>query len=374
MNRGAVMSRGSVSQQSWVVGTLLLGLIASGCSTSGSASAEEETLASFMGWDDVDEAASEAQWREQDAEIQEAIRACMAEAGFEYTPVDQTGSVTVYDEQDEEERVRREGFGITTWHGELGESIQAAIPDEEEEFHDPNWDRVEAMSESEQQAYYEALHGSEEEQRENATIEVDPETGEEIGWSNVGFGGGCDGEAHEAAYGGDGGQDLWEELQPAFDEMYARVEADPRMVEHNAAWSACMAEAGFDHASAQQMHETVFEDFEARLEEILGPDHGFVDPFEGWSEADIEAFFEERTEDEIDAFFQQADQQQSRTIDEDALRALQQEEIDLAVADYECRDGDAFYELYEEISAGYEAEFIAENREALEQIRDAEGR
>ena len=54
----------------------------------------------------------------------------------------------------------------------------------------------------------------------------------------------------------------------------------------------------------------------------------------------------------------------------EALAALQQEEIDLAVADFECR-GD-YWEVYQEVSEEYEAEFIAENRAILEEIRAAE--
>jgi hypothetical protein len=52
------------------------------------------------------------------------------------------------------------------------------------------------------------------------------------------------------------------------------------------------------------------------------------------------------------------------------LAALQQEEIDMAVADYECR-GD-YWEVYQDVSEEYEADFIAENRAALEEIRELE--
>jgi hypothetical protein len=55
----------------------------------------------------------------------------------------------------------------------------------------------------------------------------------------------------------------------------------------------------------------------------------------------------------------------------DALAALQQEEIDVAVADFECRDN--YWEVYQEISQEYEADFIAANREILDQIRESQG-
>jgi hypothetical protein len=109
----------------------------------------------------------------------------------------------------------------------------------------------------------------------------------------------------------------------------------------------------------------------ARFDAIVGPNGGYADPFEGWSEAEIEAFFEEKTEEEVDAFFREAEQTTNDDIDQDALAALQQEEIDMAVADFECRDN--YWEVYQEISGEYEADFVAENREALEKIRESQG-
>jgi hypothetical protein len=85
----------------------------------------------------------------------------------------------------------------------------------------------------------------------------------------------------------------------------------------------------------------------------------------------VEAFFEEKTEEEIDAFFREAEQATRDDVDMDALAALQQEEIDVAVADFECRDN--YWEVYQEISQEYEADFIAANREILDQIRESQG-
>ena len=57
-------------------------------------------------------------------------------------------------------------------------------------------------------------------------------------------------------------------------------------------------------------------------------------------------------------------------VDMEAVRALQQEEIDMAVKDLEC--GKQMEEVYQEVSAEYESDFIAEHRETLEQIRELE--
>jgi hypothetical protein len=142
-------------------------------------------------------------------------------------------------------------------------------------------------------------------------------------------------------------------------------------VELDEEWSACMAEAGYEYESMSQMQETIYQDFQTRFDEIVGPNGGYADPFEGWSQEEIDAFFEEKTQEEIDAFFAEAEEASQENVDMEALAALQQEEIDLAVADFECR-GD-YYEVYQEVSEDYEAEFVEQHREILEQIREAQG-
>jgi hypothetical protein len=330
-------------------------------------SSEGETMADFFGYGTEDPEAQEAEYREQEARIQESIRQCMAEAGFEYQPVlPPEGSFMVGEEWDEEEYVRTQGFGITTWYGneELNE------PGPEVEWIDPNQEMLEGMSESESTAWYEALYGTPEQQEEGSKTVVDPETGEEY-MEMTGYGPGCSGEAYEAEYGSmEDTNALWEELQTEMDAMYQQVQADPRIVELDQEWAACMAERGFEYESMTAMQESIYPDFQARFEEIVGPNGGYADPFEGWTQEEIDAFFEEKSQEEIDAFFASAQAESEQSIDMEALGALQQEEIDLALADFECR-GD-YYEVYQEVSAEYEGDFIAENRAILEEIRAAE--
>ncbi|HWL48475.1 MAG TPA: hypothetical protein VNT92_01230 [Acidimicrobiia bacterium] len=331
---------------------------------------EGETMADFFGYGTEDPEAQEVEYREQEARIQESIRQCMAEAGFEYQPVmpPESSFMVTGEEWDEEEYVRTQGFGISTWYGNEESTTDTTMI--EEEWFDPNQEMLEAMSESESTAWNEALWGTEEENMEDMVTEVDPETGEEMQVS-YGYGGGCSGEAYEAEYGDmEQSQDLWSEVQPAMDAMYQQVQADPRIVELDQEWSACMAERGFEYESMTAMQESVYTDFQTRFDEIVGPNGGFADPFAGMTEEEINAFFEEKTEEEIDAFYAAAEEESQQNVDMEALAALQQEEIDLAVADFECR-GD-YWEVYQEVSEEYEVDFIAENREALERIREAE--
>jgi hypothetical protein len=331
-------------------------------------SSEGETMADFFGYAAEDPEAQEAEYREQEARIQESIRQCMAEAGFEYQPVlPPEGSFMVGEEWDEEEYVRTQGFGISTWYGNdaVTDTTMAG-----EEWIDPNQEMLEGMSESESTAWYEALYGTPEQQEEASKTVVDPETGEEY-MEMTGHGPGCSGEAYEAEYGSmEDSNALWEELQPEMDAMYQQVQADPRIVELDQEWSACMAERGFEYESMTAMQESVYTDFQARFDAIVGSNGGYADPFEGWTQEEMDAFFEEKTPEEIDAFYAAAQEEAEQNVDMEALAALQQEEIDLAVADFECR-GD-YYEVYQEVTEEYEADFIAENRAALEQIREAE--
>lgn len=326
----------------------------------------EETLADFFGYGSDDPEEAQARFRDEEARRQELIRACMAEEGFDYTPVmPPDSSFQAFGPGDEEEMARTQGFGITTWYGNEEQFEQ------DMEWEDPNQEMIESMSDSERDAYYEALHGTEEEQMEGSTTETDPETGEEMTVIE-GFGAGCEGEASEEVYGDQSEtQELWEELQPEMEALNERIEADPRMVEYNEEWSACMAEAGFEYESRQQMFESIFEEFQQRLDEIVGQGGGGQDPFAGWSQEEIEEFMEENTQEEIEEFVEEAREEAQENIDQEALAELQQEEIDLAVANYEC--GGDFNEVYQEVSAEYEVDFIDDNREILEQIREAQG-
>ena len=114
---------------------------------------EPQTLAAFFGWDNGDPAATEARLRDQEARVQESIRRCMAEQGFEYQPVlppDDAFRVDATSE-DHEEWVRKHGFGITTWFGNEEEFTDRAAV----EWEDPNQEMLDAMSVG-RQAWYEA--------------------------------------------------------------------------------------------------------------------------------------------------------------------------------------------------------------------------
>lgn len=329
--------------------------------TATTAAAELESLASFLGYPSGDDPeAAQVFYEAQEQDLQELIRDCMVEQGFEYVPFVYPQPEGAFGPFDQVEYAREQGFGITTWYG--NEELQSTTTGVE--VVDPNQEIVSAMSESESTAYYEALYGP----PDQGTPEVDESTGETI-YVQEGFGAGCQGQASEAIYGGQ--NRAYEEMSTELEDMYTRMQADPRITEANTEWVSCMSDRGHEYESLEKMYESVYEDFQKRFEAIVGPNGGYVDPLAGMSEAEIEALFADMTDEEINAFYQQAQEETESDIDQEALTALQQEEKELAVAAAECSVD--LNELYMELSKEYEAQFIADNRTRLEEIRDGAG-
>ena len=313
---------------------------------------EPETLADYLGFDFDDPDAAAAQSMEFERRTEELIARCMAEEGFAYVPAVRPMSASSF-MFDEESFAREQGFGITTWYGQ-----ESPFESTDDGWIDPNRSIVDALSDSERDAYYRVLYGSSLGDSDAAGPAVDdPDPNP--------FGEGCQGKAFEAVYGAL--EEVWRKLGPKFDELSARMDADPRFQEANRGWAECMADRGYRYDSAETLYEEVYDDFGQRLEETVGAGRGYSDPFEGLTEEEIEAFMAERSDEEIDDFFTQARQQQTDDVDEEALAALQQEERDLAVANFEC--GEALTAVTEEIWKEYEQRFVEENREVLEQLR-----
>ncbi|MCY3540092.1 MAG: hypothetical protein OXH10_09605 [bacterium] len=308
---------------------------------------EPDSLSDYIGFDFDDPDASAAFAADLERQVQESIVSCMAQEGFEYIPVATPGLGANF-AFNEEEFARESGFGITTWYGQ-----EQDVLTEEENFVDPNLEITESLSESELEAYKQVLHGGFDEGSlgsENGEVNiVDSFTGR-----------GCWGQAFDEVYGAQ--FRVFEELAPQFEDLTQRVEADPRYLEANEDWSECMADRGHTYSSQDAMYEEIFDYFQGQLDEITG-DGGFVDPFVGMSEEEIETL----TVEEMENLFDQASQEARADIDQDALEALQQEEIDLAVAAFEC--GEDLDDLLQELYREYEADFVRDNRDVLEQLR-----
>ncbi len=347
-------------------------MLAAACGSADETTEAGSPLAEFLGQDvygvDGFDEDAQARFAEEERLRQEKVAACMKEQGFDYVPRDNSdfNFVTTTDglDYDSREYAEKYGFGITTERfsqEEVGpELVGHNYNDFEESFEDdPNNAIVEAMDQSTQEAYYEALYGN-----EDAFPSFDPETmsEEELAEMEENFvfePQGCEGEAwaednNNAFY-----QDFSKELQ----KLYEAVEDDPRLQERQDEISECVAGKGFEfNGLDQDGFEDLYGRFESdlnRIEEMLG---GF--PGENLTEEDFAAM----TEDELDALFNQPREftPEAKTL----LGELQVEETELATAVFDC--GGSFAEnqsLYQEVSAEYEEQFLADNADRLAEYK-----
>jgi len=201
----------------------------------------------------------------QQNRVEQLVAECMAEEGWEYTPVDYSGmddgfGVPVEGETDgpqwgTEEFAKEMGYGIATYSISSEETAPAEpLPAEGDEavWEDPNGTYVESLSESAREAYYEALNGPQptEEEINSGEWEYDP--------ANAG----CYGKASEEVF--NTGGNVWEDekYKSLFDEMnllYETSQNDPKITAAKAEWTACMADAGYPGlADTMAAQETIY--------------------------------------------------------------------------------------------------------------------
>ncbi|MDQ2624734.1 MAG: hypothetical protein M3Y20_06190 [Actinomycetota bacterium] len=226
----------------------------------------------------------------QQNQMEQLVAECMSAEGWEYTPVDYSqmdngGGIPIEpgaggdDEGPQwgtEAYAKELGYGISTWE-DMGSETAEPLPEvtgdsDDSEWFDPNQEYVESLSETARDQYYEALNGPQptEEEMASGEWEYDPKNA------------GCYGKASDEVY--NVGGNIWEDekYKGLIDEMnliYTQAENDPKITEVKAAWSACMADAGYpglaDSGAAQ---ETIYSELNAfwekgeePTEEVLAP-------------------------------------------------------------------------------------------------------
>lgn len=324
---------------------------------------EPVSVAAFFGFDPSDPDASAANFARLNMRHEELVATCMVNQGFEYVP-----AVVPVDTEDfvfdEEEYARERGFGISTseWltdgsTGVDGVSVDFTVESgSAEQWVDPNDAIVEALSDSEREAYNNALYGEPTDLEFGSDLsDPESETADDI------WGRGCMGEADREIYGGV--DEVYQEIGPMFEELQQRIESDPRVVEARQKWTACMADRGYDFQTVEELWERGLDEISTRYRELVN----FADPFAGWTDEQIEIFFETQSAEAISDFYEQNQSEARQDVDQEALAALQQEEKDLAVANYEC--GEEQREIEQEVTQDLESQFIADNRDILEQAR-----
>lgn len=290
-------------------------------------------------------AARNAELAENRLVVEAAVQACMTAQGFEYTPSASGGDVFV-GAVDGGDFVEQFGYGVSTLTGgplpDLGLGAGAS--------EDPNQAYVQSLSDSQRDAYYEALHG------------VAPDgpsfTGDDSSSSGGGpsvtegtsggfvFGGsgGCTAEANLEVYGEEQplafGADLFDGLQ----EISAQVDADPRMLTAWESWASCMADAGYPFADEDE----IVRDLGARFTAITGQDS----PRASGGFAIITDEAADPAEPDYDVV---------------ALEALQDEEREIAALGQGCRE-DHVDDVESEVRDELERSYLKDNPGLLDQL------
>ncbi|MEI4272952.1 hypothetical protein TEK04_14585 [Klenkia sp. LSe6-5] len=313
-------------------------VVLAGCSSSpeGSGDAAEQTspLSEYMSavyGGDLSPEEQQAQYDEQNRQIEEMVADCMVEQGFEYIPNTSNGTVVssgddVVWEPDDREWVQQWGYGAVNspWNDQP--------VDDSQEYVDPNEDYVASLSESEQTAFYEALNGPSPTEEEMAAME----DGEyEYDWTTAGCYGAAQHEVYETQ---DPTQsEEFAPLMDAMDELWETTQRDPRTAELDAAWSACMDAAGHGGFATQADAQNSVYEKQNELYDAAAPAEGeeYVGP------------------------------------DQAAMDALGEEEVELALADLDCREETDYRQTAQDIQFELEEQFIADHKTELEALKAA---
>jgi hypothetical protein len=218
---------------------------------------------------------------------QEAIRACMADAGHTYVPLDADAVVAAvgappdFGAPDSLDQVQERGYG-------LGERARADIdllaagpraPGDDPVVDDPNTAARDRLPPGEQRAWDRALLGYAPDEIElTSTGPVLTATGEELGeeeWGEL-IAGGCQPRAYSDVFDLDRGaatRRILSAIDGELADMEAAFQADDRLLALQGDWSACMAGEGYHYSS----QEDIFADLDADYDSIVS-DAGVAGP------------------------------------------------------------------------------------------------
>lgn len=340
----------------------------------------ESPIQDFLGVDnaDFDSEDFQAQFVEEERAAQEGTATCMRELGWEYEPVNSSESSLSFETVDDEgleygsdEWIERYGLGISTQafaQSQVGPGLVGyddgsdQIADVQvDDSEDPNQDYVNGLSESEQQAYYTDLYGESPEIDGTLTEEE-----QQALWDNY-EASGCYNDAYAEATGGIE-QDFFEEFGSELEELYERVNADPRVVAEQQVFVDCIADAGHTITANEGPWEQFYKMFDDELQPIYDAQaSASVDPFEG---VDTDSMSEEEINEILESFNFAGPE---LTADQLAtLAALQERERALAADVLACEPGwftgASTSEIFFEVLTEYEQEFVDANAGRLGEL------
>jgi hypothetical protein len=309
-------------------------LVLGGCgSDNESAGGDSERPASpleeFLGFSQ--EAFAE-QSASQQRDIEDKVSDCMNEQGFEYYPTSFDLAAGLFDEERDRAFVEEYGFGISTeppgFETGGGED-------------DRNAKYVASLSQSEQEAYYEALYGSSLSVEEEVSSADDPSDFQLSG---------CYGTVTEEAFGKlEDKLNEFEDLFETFDEIESQITDDERVQTAEDDYVTCMADAGFPEVED-------FGDAESEVYDKFSEVGGFGAPIAIDGESSGDEFMEIET-----------DSGSSEPADPEAIAEVQDFEKRIALADYDC--GEAYKDVEADVRFELETKFIEDNKAELEQVK-----
>jgi hypothetical protein len=323
-----------------------------------------------------------AEYEAKEKKVQEIVAGCMADQGFDYVPfVYPMPSSPAMDDLDFASRAWAEkyGYGIST--------TNSAMPGSAESVADPNQAIVDAMSDSQREAYYTALWGggsyfdpgltssaaaastadavpgtspspsseagatpqdstgADSTGADSAALSVPEESIAEMPTMSMADQG-CTGKAQAEVYGDTDAQH--QEFQPmwdAYNNLFSQLENDDRIKAAEKAWVDCMAGAGHPGFKAVWDASQQANDRWAEL-------NGWPTSTDGGDVAQSTAM-------------------EPVTPAPDKVAEFKAYEIDIALDDWDCKQSSEYTKVSDEIRIALEEQFIEEHRAELERYRDA---
>lgn len=303
---------------------------------------EDSPMSKFFGSDDAAQIDSESANNEALADskkIEELVAECMQKEGFEYTPQKIDESMFSSGEEwktEDREWVAQYGYGMMNYPGR---------DDEAQSVEDPNQDYVAGLSESEANAYYEALNGPMQTE-EPAEGEI-----QEYDWKTAG----CYGAASNEVYPEDGTADTgddsqFEDLFAAMNEMYSAQYESDTPTEADKKWAACMAEKNYPDFARQADATAYISD---KLNVLWGNDET----------GDGSEIPEPSDAPTTDTGGDGTEEDKTQTPEG---KALAEEEITVALADLDCREKTDYNDEQLRVQFAAEEKFIEEHRAELD--------
>lgn len=295
---------------------------------------EEGPLSKYLSalWDG--EEYSEEMFQEQQLKAEELIAECMQKEGFEYEPDVQNLGTFMSEEDQEGPQWGSKEYAEQYGYGFSDSPDRESMEETTDTYVDPNGKYLESLSESEREAFYETLHGPQPTEEEWALMEEEGES-----WSPDISEQGCWGAANAEARQGQDNYTAASE-DPEFSELFEAInevwntEGNEETAKLDREWATCMADAGYpDFTTAWDAQDFVMNEQNSLYDyENLGEDEMPKEP----------------SKQELDA--------------------LKKQEIEVATADFACKEKTDYEKKSVEIMFAAEQEFVDKYKPQLDAL------